>query len=125
MAVVPDAVGIVVKDMGRALAFYRLLGLEFPPGSEREPHVEANVNGFRIMFDTVDLVREIYGHWREPVGHRMSLAFKCETPGEVDAVYAAIVAAGHKGVKKPWNAFWGQRYAVVADPDGNHVDIFC
>ena len=26
--------------------------------------------------------------------------------------------------KQPWNAFWGQRYAQVADPDGNLVDLF-
>jgi uncharacterized glyoxalase superfamily protein PhnB len=26
---------------------------------------------------------------------------------------------------EPWDAFWGQRYAVVHDPDGNGVDLFC
>jgi len=28
-------------------------------------------------------------------------------------------------VKEPWDAFWGQRYALVEDPDGAHVSIFC
>jgi catechol 2,3-dioxygenase-like lactoylglutathione lyase family enzyme len=26
--------------------------------------------------------------------------------------------------KEPYDAFWGQRYANVADPDGNAVDLF-
>jgi uncharacterized glyoxalase superfamily protein PhnB len=34
-----------------------------------------------------------------------------------------LAALGH-GRKEPWDAFWGQRYAVVADPDGNHVDLY-
>ena len=36
----------------------------------------------------------------------------------------ALVAAGYQGGKEPWDAFWGQRYAQVFDPDGNSVDLF-
>ncbi|MFL6036949.1 MAG: glyoxalase, partial [Gaiellaceae bacterium] len=25
---------------------------------------------------------------------------------------------------EPFDAFWGQRYATVVDPDGNAVDLF-
>jgi len=31
---------------------------------------------------------------------------------------------GHRAHKAPWDAFWGQRYAQVLDPDGNSVDLF-
>ena len=58
------------------------------------------------------------------MGQAMGLAFKCGSPAEVDEVYARITAAGYKGRKAPWDAFWGQRYAVVEDPDGNGVDLF-
>jgi hypothetical protein len=34
------------------------------------------------------------------------------------------VAAGSHGYKAPWDAVWGQRYAVIHDPDGNSVDLF-
>ena len=27
-------------------------------------------------------------------------------------------------VHEPWDAFWGQRYAVVSDPDDNTIDLF-
>ncbi|MFD1052454.1 VOC family protein [Kibdelosporangium lantanae] len=46
-----------------------------------------------------------------------------DTPAEVDATYAAMVAAGYKGHREPWDAFWGMRYAVLHDPDGNGVDL--
>jgi len=39
-------------------------------------------------------------------------------------VHADMVAAGHRSRMAPWNADWGQRYAVLADPDGNTVDLF-
>jgi uncharacterized glyoxalase superfamily protein PhnB len=35
-----------------------------------------------------------------------------------------LTAAGHHGKTAPWDAFWGQRYATVLDPDGNQVDLF-
>jgi uncharacterized glyoxalase superfamily protein PhnB len=39
-------------------------------------------------------------------------------------MYDRVVAAGHHGKTAPWDAFWGQRYATVLDPDGNQVDLF-
>ena len=35
-----------------------------------------------------------------------------------------VTAAGFHGEKEPWDAFWGQRYAQVRDPDGVPVDLF-
>jgi uncharacterized protein YndB with AHSA1/START domain len=53
-----DAIGIVVQDMARALAFYRELGLEIAPGAENEPHVEATLpGGMRVLWDTIEVVR--------------------------------------------------------------------
>ena len=70
------------------------------------------------------MVKSIDPEWVEPVGQNVSLAFLCGSPAEVDAAYARITAAGYKSRKAPWDAFWGQRYAVVEDPDGNAVDLF-
>ena len=120
-----DLIGIVVRDMAEALRFYRLLGLEIPPGAESEPHVEARTQGgLRIAWDTVELMKSIYEEWTEPVGHRMALAFLCDSPAEVDALYQRVTGSGYAGRKEPWDAFWGQRYAVVEDPDGNLIDLF-
>ncbi|WP_329221991.1 VOC family protein [Streptomyces sp. NBC_01485] len=121
-----DAIGLVVSDMAASVAFYRRLGFAFPEGAEREPHVEAELpGGLRLLLDTEDTVRSFHPGWRQPSGSgRASLALHCDTPGEVDTVYEELVGAGHRGELKPWDAFWGQRYAVVHDPDGNGVDLF-
>ena len=125
MAVQPDMIGLVVKDMGAALRFYRLLGLNVPEGKDAEPYVEViTANGYRISWNSEQMVREIDPAWVEPVGSRMELAFKCDSPPEVDAVFARLVGAGYPGYKEPWDAFWGQRYAIVEDPDGNHISLF-
>jgi uncharacterized glyoxalase superfamily protein PhnB len=121
----PDLVGIVVEDMAASLAFYRLLGLDILPEADDERHVEiVTPGGFRIAWDTLELVKSIHDQWIEPMGHRMGLAFKCESPDDVDALYQRVVRAGYRGRKPPWNAFWDQRYAIVEDPDGNLVDLF-
>ncbi len=121
-----DAIGLVVSDMAASVSFYRRLGFAFPEGAEREPHTEAELpGGLRLLLDTEDTVRSFNPGWRAPSGSgRTSLALRCDTPGEVDAVYDELLGAGHQGDLKPWDAFWGQRYAVVLDPDGNGVDLF-
>ena len=122
------AIGVVVQDMHAALAFYRRLGLEFPEGAETSEHghVEATLpGGLRLMFDTVETVRSFDPEWTPPAGSpRIGLAFECGSPADVDALYDELVAAGYEGHKEPWDAFWGQRYAQLKDPDGNGVDLF-
>lgn len=121
----PDLVGIVVKDMAAALKFYRLLDLDIPSSADAEDHVEfVTPGGFRIAWDTLALIKSLNDEWPEPVGHRMGLAFQCETAAEVNAVYQRVTAAGYQSHREPWDAFWGQRYAVVVDPDGNLIDLF-
>ena len=120
-----DALGIIVNDMGAAMRFYSLLGLAFPANVEGEDHVEATApGGLRVMLDSVALMKQLNPAWEPPTGHRMGLAFHCGDAAGVDAAHAAVVAAGHASVKAPWDAFWGQRYAQVSDPDGNTVDLF-
>ena len=126
MAPTFNAIGVTVADMAATLTFYRLLGLEFAPADDAEGHVECEgPGGVRIMFDTVSVVHSFDPDWQPPVGGpAMSLAFECADPAEVDATVAEIAQAGFNVQKVPWDAFWGQRYATVSDPDGNHVDLF-
>ncbi|MEO3783050.1 VOC family protein [Actinocorallia sp. B10E7] len=120
-----DLIGLVVADMAASLAFYRLLGLDIPAGADAEPHVEVPLpGGLLLAWDRVDVIKGFDPHWTAPTGSsRVSLAFRCDGPAEVDAVYARLAAAGYRGLE-PWDAPWGQRYAVVHDPDGNGVDLF-
>jgi catechol 2,3-dioxygenase-like lactoylglutathione lyase family enzyme len=121
-----EVVEIVVRDMARSLAFYRLLGLEIPDGVDGEGHVEAALSGgLKIAWDTEETIRSFDADWSPPSGgHRMGLAFRLNAPADVDAAYTELVSAGYEGHLEPWDAFWGMRYAVVHDPDGNTVDLF-
>jgi uncharacterized glyoxalase superfamily protein PhnB len=121
-----DFFGIVVSDMARSLAFYRLLGLEFPEGAENEGHVEAQLGGgMRYALDTEDVMRSFDPAWTRPSGgHAVGGAFRCESPDEVDRVYRTLLGAGGSPHKEPWDAFWGHRYAQLKDPDGTVLDLF-
>jgi catechol 2,3-dioxygenase-like lactoylglutathione lyase family enzyme len=120
-----DMIGIVVADMVRSLAFYRKLGLHIPPDADGEPHVEITLpGGLRLAWDTVETVRSFDPGWSAPSGSpRVGLAFLCESPAGVDEAYETLVGEGYEGHKAPWDAFWGQRYAVMHDPDGNSIDL--
>jgi catechol 2,3-dioxygenase-like lactoylglutathione lyase family enzyme len=126
MAARLDVIGMVVSDMARSLAFYRRLGLDVPPNADGEPHVEYTLpGGLRLLWDTEETMRSFDPSWTAPRGgHRMGLAFVCDSPAAVDRVYEELTELGYAGHKAPWDAFWGQRYATVHDPDGNAVDLF-
>lgn len=118
--------GIVVADMARSLAFYRRLGLDVPAEADTEQHVEVELPGRLLLaWDTEDVIRKIDPSWTPPSGgQRLSMAFQCDSPAEVDGTYAELTGAGYTGELEPWDAFWGQRYATVHDPDGNSVDLY-
>ena len=121
-----QVVEIVVADMARALAFYRLLGLDIPAEADAEPHVDVGLpGGLRLAFDTEATITSFHPAWKPSAGSgRVGLAFALPDPAAVDAAYSELVEAGHHGELAPFDAFWGMRYATVHDPDGTGVDLF-
>lgn len=122
----PDMIGIVVSDMARSLAFYRMLGLEIPDTADGEPHVEVTLRGgLRLAFDTETTIASFHPGWTAGTGDgRMAMAYLLPDAAAVDAAYARITGAGYPGVLEPFDAPWGQRYATVRDPDGSALDLF-
>jgi catechol 2,3-dioxygenase-like lactoylglutathione lyase family enzyme len=119
-----NAIGIVTSDMASSIRFYRTLGLDVPETPD-EGHVDTFLpNGVRFMLDSEDTVRSFRPDWVRETGNQLGLAFGCESASEVDAVYARMVEAGFHGEKEPWDAFWGQRYAQLRDPDGVGIDLY-
>ena len=119
-----NALGIVTSDMATSIRFYRLLGLDVPETPD-EGHVETFLpNGVRFMLDSEDTVRSFRPDWKRESGNQVGLALECENAAEVDDLYARILAAGFEGETPPWDAFWGQRYAQLRDPDGVPVDLY-
>jgi uncharacterized glyoxalase superfamily protein PhnB len=119
-----NAIGIAVSDMAESIRFYRILGLDMPETPD-EGHVEADMpNGVRLMLDSEEIILSFLPYWKRTDGNQVSLAFECESPAEVDEMYARVTAEGFEGEKEPWDAFWGQRYAQLRDPDGVPVDLY-
>ena len=119
-----DAIGITTADMTSSFAFYRALGFEIPEGLEQEPHAEITLpSGLRFMWDSVELTSSLHAGYVHAPNHNLA-AFLCASPAGVDSKFESVLLAGGSAVKAPWDAFWGQRYAQVADPDGHVVDLF-
>jgi catechol 2,3-dioxygenase-like lactoylglutathione lyase family enzyme len=132
-----NVIGVIVSDLQAAIDFYQRLGLHFPPDPDPEGHGHAESTlpgGLRFTLDAEASIRSFDPHWSPPSGgpilcppsggHRMAVAFACDSPTDVDRVYRELLDAGAEGHKEPWDAFWGQRYAQIKDPDGNVVDLF-
>ena len=124
MAVQMRTVGLIVDDMAASLAFYRLLGLEIPAETDSEAHVELEdeTGVIGLAWDTAEVIRRLDPEWSGAAG-RVGVAFQCDSPEEVDSRYAQLAALGY-GHNEPWDAFWGQRYSRLRDPDGNRVELF-
>ncbi len=118
-------IGIVVRDMGASLAFYRTLGLPIPVDQEAEDNVDiALPDGITLGFLTEELARRADPGLPSIAGQRLNLQFRCATPGDVDATHAAMLAAGYSSHTAPWDAFWGQRFARLIDPNDLIVNVF-
>ena len=116
--------------MPRTLAFYRALGLPIPDGAhlnaagEPENHVEVSQGGLRLAWETEALARQLNPDWTPPSGQRTGIAFQAGSSTEVDETCERLSALGFAVTTAPYDAFWGQRYASLRDPDGNGIDVF-
>ena len=122
-----DQINLVVRDMDAAVAFYRRLGLDIP---DRDPlwdahHRSANVaGGLDFDLDSVPFAHVWDEGWRGAgEGAGCVIGFKVESREAVDRLYEELTGAGYRGQQPPWDAFWGARYAVIEDPDGNPVGL--
>lgn len=116
---------IFASDLTASLDFYRLLGLPVPVSDA--PHVAVELPGGNILsFDSEETIAAMHPGWTapSPSHSRIALALGVGAPREVDALFEKVTAAGYPGILAPYDAPWQQRYATVADPDGNWVDLF-
>ena len=136
LSVVPDPtsppaleqINIVVGDMQKSLAFYRLLGVSIAemPLAEWAPHHASGrtSNGVRVEFDSIAFAKQWNpGLDESKLGTSTIPFFHVPRREDVDRMHARVTAAGYRSQKAPEDAFWGARYAIVEDPDGNPVGI--
>jgi catechol 2,3-dioxygenase-like lactoylglutathione lyase family enzyme len=121
-----NALDIAVTDLDTSIEFYRRLGLEFVR-DQYMPNDHAGCdlpNGLHLMLDTDAFRSKFTPGWTPSAAGRIFLTFQLETPDAVDAKYAELVADGVTGLQEPFDAPWGMRYATIADPSGNGIDLY-
>jgi uncharacterized glyoxalase superfamily protein PhnB len=114
---------LVVQDVETALSFYRRLGLtiEAQPGAH---HAAVEFpNGMLLELDSAQSVTAWDSGWRGGTGGSAIVGFSVRSREAVDALYADLVGAGYNAHQRPYDAFWGARFAIVDDPDGNPVGL--
>ena len=124
-----NQLNLVVRDMEAAVRFYRRLGLAIPDLAVTRSgghHLEIEMpSGMSLELDSMALAKAYNAGWREATGGgcRSVIGFALPSRDAVDARYGELTAAGYTGQQPPIDAFWGARYAIVEDPDGNHVGL--
>lgn len=124
---------LLVEDMAASLDFYRRLGAA-TAAEEDGPHAELSLpGGISLELDTVESARLWHAGIRADAasgqgarggrGAGVVIGFSLPSRQAVDAAYAELTAAGYQGRQAPFDAFWGGRYAIVADPSGNDVGL--
>ena len=74
-----NAIGIVVSDLGRSIAFYRLLGVDFP--EDGEGHIEATLpSGARFMLDEESVIKSFRPDWTRETGNQLCLLYTSPSP---------------------------------------------
>lgn len=120
-----DAVAVCSSNLEETLKFYSILGFKFEKIESNAKHIEAKrEDGARLMIDSMDMIEGILGVTPQPSNHS-SFALEYENPKEIDEIYTQLIKLKYQVVKEPWDAFWGQRYCIVLDPDGYMIDLFC
>jgi catechol 2,3-dioxygenase-like lactoylglutathione lyase family enzyme len=120
-----DHVNLVVGDMPASVAFYRLLGIEVvDSGDDWDQHHRSSVSSdaARIDFDSTTFAQVWDESWT-PGATGLVMNFRVSGRESVDAIFERLTTAGHVAHQEPTDAFWGARFAIVEDPDGNAVGI--
>ena len=118
-------VNLIVGDMAASRDFYRRLGAPEPEGGAPDSHVQIRMpGGFSLELDSPESARLWHAGWRaDPASVRAVIGFALPDRQSVDDRYRDLTGAGYVGRQPPFDAFWGARYAIVADPDGNDVGL--
>ena len=122
-----NQVNLVVKNMDATVAFYRRLGLEIPdtePGWQAHHRTAAMPSGLELEFDSDEFAQQWNAGWpSRSEGAVGVLGFRVPSRDAVDELHAELTSAGYRSQQAPYDTFWGARYAIVEDPDGNAVGL--
>ena len=121
-----DGFGLLVRDMGNMIRFYRdVLGFEIKE-QEDASNVYLVKDGTLFLLygrgDFEHLTGRKYEYVKGLNGHS-EIALYVDTFAEVDEAFERVVGLGAVPVLPPETEPWGQRTCYIADPEGNLIEI--
>ena len=116
-----EQVNLVVTDLERSRRFYERFGWEFRAILDRA--LMADVGGVSLALHLPDFAAMWNAGAEGRGGGTAVLDVSVPDRESVDRLHDELVRDGHRSSQPPMDAFWGPRYAIVADPDGNLVGI--
>ena len=126
MATKIDMIGIFVSDLPRMVAFYRdVLQFEIEWDGQG-PFAEFKHEGVRFsMFQRSELPALLGAAPTYPAGLNGTFELALDLPRspDVDEAFRRIVAQGAKPVYEPREEPWGMRSSMIADPEGNLIEV--
>jgi catechol 2,3-dioxygenase-like lactoylglutathione lyase family enzyme len=120
-----DQLNIVVDDMEAMAAFYERLGLTLqtgPPAWARHHRDTGTAPGVHLELDSKVFAPMWNAGWTAGRTGTV-IGFRLPSRDAVDRLFEGLTADGYSGQQAPYDAFWGARYALIEDPDGNTVGL--
>jgi catechol 2,3-dioxygenase-like lactoylglutathione lyase family enzyme len=121
-----DSIAIFVADLKKMIEFYRdVIGLEIEWNGEG-PYAEFKHEGIRFAMYERRMLPELLG--REPsfpigINGTFELAINVGHKENVDDFFHGVVEAGAVPIYEPRDEPWKLRSSMVADPEGNLIEI--
>ncbi|HEX5825655.1 MAG TPA: VOC family protein [Candidatus Limnocylindrales bacterium] len=112
---------LLIEDLPRSLAFYRRLGVEFPPDADQRTDVQVPIGDHHHLVLTTTFARNDPDRQEPSGGSRVILEFFVGGNDAVDAKFAELTQAGYRGRREPFLTTFGAWMCMVDDPDGNTV----
>ncbi|MEO8827749.1 DUF664 domain-containing protein [Lapillicoccus sp.] len=123
---VPSHVNLVVTDIARSVEFYRLLGwdVDADTGPHATVRFPSQAAGLMVDLDQQEFARD-WNRGAPPsvTGGSAVVVMRVPDRAEVDESHNRLVDGGYASRQLPYDAFWGARFAVVADPDGYQIGL--
>ena len=121
-----DMIGLFVSDLSEMVRFYNeVIGIEIE-WDGNGPYAEFKHEGIRFaMFERKELP-ELLGQnpsYPEGINGTFELSLNVGEPENVDATYRKFLEGGARGIYTPRDEPWKMRSAMIADPEGNLIEI--